>query len=100
MRTKLLAPLVGVATICIVGVADAAEVATPPDPQVVRLTNTQMDEVTASHLYAPPIQPNKAHDGWYWIEEKLPFLGWTYIPTKGIHYRCGARQCNSSPPVP
>jgi hypothetical protein len=90
MKTKLAAVLTGIAILGSVAVADAADVTTPANTQVVVLTDTQMDKVTAGHLYDPPAH-DKLHWGSFW---KITIGVPTEISiTYGPHAKCGSLPC-------
>lgn len=63
MKTKFAALLAGAAMLGGAGLADAADVAMRTDTQVMVLTNTQMDEVTAGHTDATGHSAREAHIG-------------------------------------
>jgi hypothetical protein len=76
MKTKFAALLAGAAMLGGAGLADAADVATRADSQVVVLTNTQMDKVTAGHTDAIGHSARDAHISscpfyrWRWERER------------------------------
>jgi hypothetical protein len=112
MMVGLKALLISAALVCSGGLAHADSAGKAPRPDLVQLTDAQMDAAVAGHLHGPaPVDADGnyiEHNGPHWKEKfvkmfvlkdgkRLIYYKKVFYAATGLHTGCGIKACSPNP---